>query len=263
MDEVQEQFEDPALRSAIRRACAKQPAPWGLREKVSAMMASAAAPVASPESHVPDYAPRPSGWRLSRPSSKLVAAAAVAFLGLGIAGYQFYETFGDMFVTHAPPPPAKFEDSFATSIVRAHQNCAKLNDHHIVPGEDFDALRMQLSTSIGIKIFAAALGDGFAFKGAGMCKVGEVNAVHMFFTRGDEQVSIFSMPMEQVSCHPATYAQTVGDQVLAGFTEGNGLYVVVESVASGKRAELEKAQMLMRTVQKHMCSSACSTQPKL
>src|SRR5687767_6953511 len=128
MDEVQEQFDDPAFREAIRQAAGKPAAPPRLREKVLALMAAAPA---APGVDSPTYAP-PRGvdvgsrWRIGpRPPAKLVAAAVLALITVGYAFMQLAQEF-EWFAGSVAAVPAQFDSSLALEMTRTHHNCARL-----------------------------------------------------------------------------------------------------------------------------------------
>ena len=263
MDEVQEQFDDPALKGAIRRACDKPTAPPRLREKVMAMMASA--PAAASLSSAARDVETPSRWRIPMPSPKVAAAAVLAFITVGFAFMQIAREY-DLFARFTPPPaPAKFEDAFAMSMVNAHRNCAKLADHHLVGGNDFAALKKELGVKEGIRVFAAPLCNDWQFKGAGICNVGSVQAAHLLFTRDTQSVSVFSIPQADKVCGGhQNYEQLIDSQAIMGFTRDNALYTLVVSRSDGKPAKAKHAKPLLSIVHDEIfeCGSEVMEAPK-
>src|ERR1041385_2565635 len=127
MDSTQEQFDDPALRSAIRRAVGKPAAPSRLRDNVAAMMASAAIAQSS--------AVGASRWPqidLSQLTLRAVTVAAVVLISIGVAGYQvhdFYREFSPASPSFMPPT---LSASLTSSITTAHANFARKSDEHVV-----------------------------------------------------------------------------------------------------------------------------------
>src|SRR5687768_12707031 len=95
MDEVHEQFDDPALKGALRQAVGRPSAPPRLRDKVAAMMATAP-PLVMPASVEPKSR---GGWRIARLSPQLVAAACLALVASGFAVYQMREYLAPYFAS--------------------------------------------------------------------------------------------------------------------------------------------------------------------
>src|SRR5437870_1350887 len=86
-----DQFDDPALRSAIRRACmGPGGAPLALRRRVEALLAEGAGAAAVMR------APLRRGWPTWTGGSpaKTLAAAAACFLAVGVAVVQIWATLG-------------------------------------------------------------------------------------------------------------------------------------------------------------------------
>jgi hypothetical protein len=148
------------------------------------------------------------------------------------------------------PRVMQFPMTFAIEMVRTHQNCAKLPDHHLAAGgNDFDALRDTLSQQEGIKVFAAALGDDWQFKGAGICKVGDTPAAHLLFARGDERVSVFSLPFKpDYGDEGGSYSETVDHTAITGFANAGALYCVVGNKTTGGDIPMADVKPLLAKV---------------
>ena len=237
MREDSEQFDDPGLRAAVRRAVGDESAPASLRARVSGLIAAQASDVADAP-RAPQAAPRRrlvinSGvWRLT-------AAAACVLLALGYVAYQVrmqffppspYQAYPDG-ATH-PVIPA----SIVLDVLRRHDACAKLADHHLIPGDKPELLKETLTQSAGVTASAISLDAGWQFRGAGVCDVGASKAAHLLFVRGDDSVSIFSMPAtaECGGGAPGCYRDTVEKHPVAGFQRGSALYCIVGSDPNGE-----------------------------
>ena len=245
------QFDDPALRAAIRTAVGSESAPPALRRRVAALLAAeaSAASVATAQGEASIGRTRPhSRWAELR-SPRTLAIAAAALLAVGFAVVQIITFFGwpGTAPRYAAPPPATFPASFAAAIIKTHDNCAKLPDHHFVKGDNPVALKDELSRAGGVSASAIDPGDGWQFKGAGMCRIDDAKAAHLLFVRGPESISIFSLPMPP-SCHDSAYSEAVSKHSIVGFTSQGALYCVVGSTSSGDLtpAELEPVVSKMR-----------------
>jgi hypothetical protein len=244
MSDDPSEFDDPGLKEALQRGFAGERAPAALRMKVTAGMAAdaiASEPIPADPARPGRGTARASrrGWRIELGASgwRAAAAAAVVLLAVGYAVMQIRAEFFPERPIAMPTTSRTIPASFVLTVVRAHDNCAKLPDHHLVPGDDPDQLAGKLSQAEGVQVFAASLGDGWQFKGAGMCTLEDVKAAHLIFAKGDDVLSIFSMPTPS-SCgggHGGGYAlnEMVENHALSGFSNANALYCVVGSSPAG------------------------------
>jgi hypothetical protein len=241
MIEDPSEFDDPAFRAAVHRAMGSEHAPSGLRRRIAGAIAAEqlaiAAAGADPSSTaaVGRALPRRRWAELWQP--KTLAVAAVTLIAVGVAAVQvlnFLEWPGpSQSGRFAEAAPVSFPASFAAALVATHDNCAKAADHHRVPGNDPVALRDRLTQLEGIPVSAINPGDGWQFKGAAFCTVETTKTVHLLYARGNEAVSIFSLPAP-ASCHESSYEQVISNHPLAGFTNQGALYCVVGSTSTGQ-----------------------------
>jgi hypothetical protein len=248
MDEVQEQFDDPMLKRALQRAVGKTPAPAALRDKVAAMMATTPA-TSTLDRHAEAPKAERSWWRIPRIPARIAAAAAVMLVAVGFAFVQVAREF-ELFSSSSgsSSEPAKFEEPFARAMVDAHRKCSGVADHHLVAGNDFTALRTELSKVEGINVFAAKLGDDWQFKGAGICDVGDKKAAHLLFTRGEQTASVFSIPQSEHACADTNYEELFDNSAILGFTKDNALYTIVVTRTDGKASKAKHCKALLEAV---------------
>ncbi|MEO6435604.1 MAG: hypothetical protein ABIP55_07560 [Tepidisphaeraceae bacterium] len=260
------EFDDPAFRAAVRRAAGAETAPARLRRRVSAAMTAAAAAAAGASTAASTGAivtppTGRAGW-LGPAPLKTLAIAAVTLVAVGFAVLQIMSYFGlepGAGSSPAPRGPVAFPQTFAAAVIMVHDNCAKLPDHHVIPGVDPAALREPLSKLEGIPVFATSLGDSWQFRGASLCQVEGAKAAHLLFARGGEMVSIFSLPAP-ASCQKSSYSMFVSGHPLAGFTRDGTLYCVVGSATSGKFT-LEELEPVMATVLTSFGVEHCEVEP--
>jgi hypothetical protein len=234
-------FDDPALKAAVRRACAGERAPHHLREKiVNLMVETEPAPVTRASA---------SRWRtmLGPNPKRMLVAACAAVIGVMLAAYQIKEHVfperveqngGGYALTELP-------QAFALEMVKTHENHAKLPDHHILPGDDLANLTKSLTAAVQVPVSAINF-TGWQFKGAGTCKVGEVTAAHLMYANAQGQsFSVFELSADAVYGAPngARYTQLVEGHAVSGLRHGTGLYCVVGSAGSGSAQPMTKEEV--------------------
>jgi hypothetical protein len=224
-----DEFEDPALRSAIRRACRGPAAPARLRERIEALMAAGAG--VAPRVNRPSHGGR-ARWAewIGASLLKTAAAAAVCFIAVGLASVQIWATFRPE-PRPVSTPRVAFPVSLTAELVRTHDACAKLPDHHLVAGDNAAALLVQLAH---LQISPPAdmdFGSGWQFKGAGVCSFNGGQAVHLLFRRGKASASVFCLGAPRTCRHGTSgvYHQVIDGHPIAGFVFGGSLYAVVAS----------------------------------
>ena len=113
------QFDDPILKSAVRRAWGAERAPDGLRTRVAGMLAeSAATEEVSAEDPVPmRLVNRDFGWRL--PAWFGYAAAALVILTVSLVGWRFMGD-ADQLRQGGPVLAGGIPVSFVNDIVHTH-----------------------------------------------------------------------------------------------------------------------------------------------
>ncbi|MDB5321212.1 MAG: hypothetical protein JWN40_2843 [Phycisphaerales bacterium] len=207
--------DDPALKSALRRTLDVESAPAALRERVMALKAGGDAQAGNP---IPMFRRRsPLYW---------LAVAAVLVLGVGMLGYQIWQ------MNRGPVyDPSRFalSQSLYKAMVDAHSARAKeVGTGDIGPV----ATAANLSQSIQRPVFVADLTrDGWTYRGAGVRNVGSNTAAQLYFTKGKQAISVFSLPASTASGarEDEEYDKDFNGSPIAGFTHGPGLYCIVGS----------------------------------
>ena len=235
-------FEDPGLRAAVCRAWGDERCPAAVRNGVVSAVAGLRAQAPDSPAFIANTAPstRPSFWQ--QPWLRYgLAAAAMMVIGFGIASRLDNSRpdtpgFGGTEVTFASTVPAPI----AAGLLESHDRCSKYADHNAFPAltpDNFAAMRLKLEETLGFPVLAGnveeALGrNGWQFKGAAVCKVGDVSAAHLVFVRNAQAISIFSLPPS--SCRHAGRSATEcedanPDHPVAVFVWSDGVHCVVGS----------------------------------
>ncbi|HEX4124798.1 MAG TPA: hypothetical protein VHY37_08745 [Tepidisphaeraceae bacterium] len=210
-------FEDPELRSAIRRVWAKQSAPPELHRRLAELAATE--PVRSGPA-------APMRW-LRHPLFSL-AAAAIVLIAVGVVAMRFTEPA-------APAPAASpLPGNLAAYLIHRHDACCKLPDHHDphLPHDDLKAIAVVLKAKLGFPIMSGEPSAApWKFDGASICPVGPVHGAHLIFKLPTQDISIFSLPL---SVDPQAAGQGELTMIedghpIAAFATKHAFYAVVGS----------------------------------
>ena len=263
MSEPRDQFDDPALKQAVRRAFADEgeTAPAALRQRVEALFAAGAVAAAAGSGRARAEPIRRSdrSWWGRQLTARNGIAAAIALLAVGFMFWQLRSQLGTSSPSsHYNYATTKFPDSFAVAMVAAHENCAKLPDHHLVPGKDPASVKAQLTAAEGITVAATDLGDGWQFQGAGICNVGGVKAAHLLFTRGKDTLSMISMPAPRsLAGFSGTYTEVVQDHPMSGVVSQGGVYCLIAS-APDHAVNSHDLELLLERVKVEIGQHGCA-----
>jgi hypothetical protein len=230
-------FDDAALKDAIRRAWKDDAAPPELIERIRSASSGAG----------------PTLGRTIRRSS--LAAAAVILIALAIVGYR----------TRGVPPTvrtfaAALPAPLAAELVDRHDQCCSHADHHM-PGvpRTFSGITTTLSARLGWPVLAKPLGDDWTFKGASICPVGSQDSAHLVFKRGNEDVSVFSLPLSVIAAGKdnSLFDQIQTQHPIASFISNGGLYCIVCSSPDGSMT-LDTAKALRTQLRNELQTARAS-----
>ncbi len=220
---MNEIFDDPRLKSAVKRVWSRDTAPPELRARIQSLFSESGGNLSIGMNLSASTRPR---W-----ISYAMAASLLFFAGL---------------LTWLPGEKG-FPQTIAQDMVNRHDLCKMAPDHHFLPGvanNDFTSVGSQLSGIIKVPVISTAL-KGWTFAGAGPCPIWAHATGHLLYRKGDETLSLFTIPAEDFSLGytSGNYAVKISDHVLAGFLRGDALYcVVIES--PGETISIERAQRL-------------------
>jgi hypothetical protein len=234
-------FDDPTLKGAIQRTWGAERAPDDLRARVMALTGQNPAELAAEGASAPAVIAsiRPSAWR--HPWTRYgFAAAAMVVVGFGLASRLDNRPIGGSEhgtpVTMASALPAPI----AKGLVDSHDRCSTFPSHdaypELSPG-NYEAIRRRLQDHLGFPVIAGPIEQaldrgGWKFRGAAVCKVGDVPAAHLVFVRNGQAISVFSLPRS--CCHsPGSESHACEDpnpdHPIALFVWSDGLHCVVGS----------------------------------
>lgn len=152
-----------------------------------------------------------------------LAVAAVLLIGFGALGYRIWQM--NQGPTYTPMlSQAIYKAMVDTHVSRGAQTTPDQVTTLAAAGD--------LSKSIDRPVFVADLTrDGWTFHGAGVRNVGEHQAAQLYFTKGTQSISVFSLPASATKgAHDdQDYDKDFNGSPIAGFVHGKGLYCIVGS----------------------------------
>ncbi len=266
-------FDDPALREALKRACGVERAPDALRGRIEALFSqtgqtsadgqSAAAGDAEPAFSASGISAvqaaaasdaisasarsgsamqlKPSIW--TRSPVRWAAAAAIIL----IAGGVIYRVM-------LQPPTTTIANALNPDAVMAvHDACIAAPDHHGVgaPGDSLDKIGRLISSEIHRPVMVPDMtAEGWTFNGAAVCGVGGVASAHFIFSRqmggATEYLSVFSIPRPEYAGAGKDYEKQTPDHALCGWAENKTAFCMVLSGPAGKIALSDARDLVKR-----------------
>lgn len=215
-----EPFDDPGLKAAVYRAWGAERCPEALRRRVAALAGE------------------------SRPSPRLtirlrplfgLAAAAMVLVAAGLSWRQWHAT--PMIPVSQPvsAPLAVLPASLSSALVFRHDFCSRSPDHQAqgLTQDDPVELSREMRRQLNFPVLTARLGEGWHFRGASFCPVGNQTSAHLLYWRQGPPaatVSVFSLPPDVwPGSHCPDCAELDRNHPVAGFATADGVYCVVGS----------------------------------
>jgi hypothetical protein len=240
MEERPGQFDDAALKAAVRHTWGQQQAPENLRRNITAIaLAARPAPVWF------RIAPRP------------LAAAAALVIGISSVAFQLYRLRP---TTPQLPNHYQLSAALVSELASRHDADTELSN----PGTDLAKLGQQLSQKLGIKVLSASPGADYHFEGASISTIGNQPVAHLLFKRGrgSESLSIFSMPASELphTNRGSHYDGSDGKHMIAGYVQDGSFYCLAASGPNSVRCS-GMISGAMQELSSQFPSTQCSTQP--
>lgn len=234
MTDANEQFDDPALKQALRRAIPAMTCPQALRDRIQ----QAADDIASESLRLPmtsATAPR-SAARFLR-AHRLAIAASI----LGLAGGMALFRYAGDDTAEFPGTDASALQPVAYSL--ATQDAALSGDptqiQHHAPALSQDnlvaanqSLQRQTGQSLPLGALAAA---GWEFHGVDDCRLGNFRGTHLVFLRPKQNISVFILPAQAAGnlADGRLYTMTTGRKPVAAAVRGPWLICLVGASTDG------------------------------
>ena len=179
------QFEDPALKQALRRCCGSECAPIDFRARLAKLLVAAAEVAPVPAPRFRNDAKR-TMFIFGRNTMAGLGIAAALLVVVGLAAMRLMRS------SHENVPSA-----IGLAMVDRHDRCCQQPEHHQadIPRAALPAIASAMRNQLGFPVLAANLvNDGWHFRGASKCPVGDVRSAHLLFDKGEETISVFSLP---------------------------------------------------------------------
>jgi hypothetical protein len=229
MNKHEEQFDDPALKSALGRVWDRESCPPGLRAQIQAAIATA--------DEIDQPAPRRQSqgsnvW--NRPLSPMSLAAAAMFVLLGAGVWIYYGVFAPDDVGR--PGPVTLSSDLVTAMILVHDQSSVIptTTAFLSTSDDFPSLRKILLSKLRRPVWVSDLTKaGWQFRGARIANVENNPAADLVFTKDDRTLSLLSLPGPP-SCegYAQDYELASNNHDVVGFGVGGSLFCLVESSRS-------------------------------
>ena len=236
-------FDDPELKQALERAVPKVIAPLSLRQSIEQAMSSAAPTQTRPEA-LPEK--RSNRWHILSwlpPHRRLAIAASIAGLGLGIGLFLASDhsavTPGHSAWTASEPLIIRGalvrHDEMGQSLASGDEQFRR--SLYTVP-----QVREQLRRDAAIDIPQVDLEPaGWKLAGAKPCVMGNCCGAQIFYTRGQQTLSVFVFPPRRFS--PEMLADCAGQSGhLAAFRKLPEATLFVVARSSGNQLQQEELE---------------------
>lgn len=210
--------DDPALRSALKRALGDETAPESLRRRITQLTMDQAG-WSQPRTQSARSIWLAGFWR--RPIMRLAAAVFV----LGLVGVYAVWQFTPKALADKPGPDV------LAALVKTHDACCAAKSHSFegMKAKDIRESCRLLAEKLHDPVLSADLRqDGWVFKGAYICNVGDQKSAHMIFEKDGRQMSVFSVSAPRCAKKSTcSFKQEVADHLVAGFVKNGRAYCLV------------------------------------
>jgi hypothetical protein len=226
------EFNDPDLKTALRRAIPREQAPESLRRRIAALAANPAAATATTQPAMrldADSAPatttadQPKTLPLFRRQPFRLAVAALFAVAAVLTAVLINRRAGDDAAQQYVIPNSVYK-----AMVKVHEERKNATS----PGDTVTTLASaaQLSKTLDRPVFAPELAkDGWIFQGGAVRNVGSFPSAQLYYTKGKSSLSVLSLPASAASKAKdgSTYDISFQGTPIAGFVKQNGLYCIV------------------------------------
>jgi hypothetical protein len=259
----QNDFQDPALKQAVRRCWMGECASEQLRRRVVAVLAEKdvdssqagssgglklAGGFADPRvGHLDGPSARETNSRLfiGRAWTWPVAAAAAVVLSFSL--FLYYRSAQSL------------PETLASGLIATHDACSKSADHQHLTVAINDSAGIE--RELGHKLQRAVLVDhpqdpAWRFLGASICPVNRIDSGHLVFLKGADALSIFSLPKSVLpdAAEGSVYASTVDQHSIVGFVKDGAVFCIVGSGPDAS-VTLDQLEQMRSSMESKVASS--------
>jgi hypothetical protein len=237
MEPTPDDFGDPVLKTAVQRAWGCECCPLQLRKRLEGAIGGA----------------KGSGLRFMPRGWFIGPLAAAAMVVLVIGGWRMMHT----------STPADFPSTLAADLIYRHDSCCKKPDHQglPVPKTDDTAIAAAMESRLSRAVLMARPQDpGWTFRGAAICHVGKTESGHLVFLKGDDAISVFSLPSTlDPTLHDGQHVElTSNNHPIIAFAKDGALFCLVGS-GSVDEDQLDKMRQYMDA---QVTTAAISHEPR-
>jgi len=269
MEQTRDQFHDPELKAALRRAVGDHKASPQLRSRIDRMFAEAraadgnrdggAAPAASTAAtvaltgsfteHKADRSQvQRRGWFIGRPW--LAAAASLVILIGG--SFRFVHYRHEQHELEEQREYAEANMPLLKAMIATHEGDYSKDPSRqtiAAPLNNPQAVAQDLGKLVGREVPTVNF-QGWTVDSAGVCKVGDVRAAHWHLRNNNgKQISVLSIPATAIKSEEgySDYEFTVDGHAIAGFLRKDGVNCVVCDPSFSQQDAVDLREQLKRT----------------
>ncbi len=229
-------FHDPVLKEAVRRCWGGDCASAELRAKIAGLLKDddrmVIAPAISNRTTVNAGSARRTPWMISPRLMWPIAAAAVLVVSVVV----FNRNRAGPIDTSSGPNPLPI--GLEAALITTHDGCCNVSNHQGVsaPKDDDNLIASAMRDTLHRPVLMVHPGEaGWNFHGAAFCPVDGVTSGHLVFGRGDQRLSVFSLPksMFPSAAEGSQFAGTYKDHCIVGFVKDGALFCAVETGPAG------------------------------
>jgi hypothetical protein len=235
MNEQETEMNDPALKTAVKRAWGCECCPTELRRDIHALFDKAEQPI-----------------RLWLPWAAAAAAVLVMAITISAVYRPVSPTASDLAFAQLTSQNLQLADvlpaALETQLITTHDRCAAKPSHHrlLVSMNDDAAMASAMRSQLSRAVLVARPNQGnWTFKGASVCNVATAPTGHLVFANGDESLSVFSLPNSlDPKLKDGAHVETIKDgHSIAAFAKDGALFCLVSSGKGDAMSVGQLAQM--------------------
>lgn len=220
------EFHDPVLKEAVRRCWGCECASKELRNRIGSLLNDDNKMVIGP------------GRRTRRLAWVIWPLAAAAVLVVSVVILDRTKKQPPSLVPGSTQLATALPEDLESALIATHDGCSKVANHQGMPApkDDDTAIASIMHDTLHRPVLMVHPNEaGWDFHGASFCPVGGTKSGHLVFGRGDERLSVFSLPKSMLpgASEGSQFAGTYKEHCIVGFVKDGALFCAVETGPAG------------------------------